>query len=166
MDLTAIQSAIASLKVATQVTKTLLDLKVDSEVQAKVSELQGALLEAQTAALAATTSQFELQERIRELEKEVRELSAWKLKEDQYALVSPWRGPAQAYALKEKASKGEAPHLLCANCFHSARKVILNPLNKDGRALLTCPSCKATLETGYRRIGSPKYAEQYLKDEE
>jgi len=143
VDITAIQSAIGSLKIATQVTKALLDLKVDAEVQVKVSELQGALLEAQTGALAATTAQFELQERIRELGEKVPELSIWKVEKECYSLVAPWRGAAQAYALKEACAEGEAPHLLCTHCFQSAKKVILNPVNKDGRALLYCPSCKA-----------------------
>ncbi len=58
MDITAIQAAIASLKTATDVSRSILEMKSMSEVQGKVIELQSALLEAQNCALSATASQF------------------------------------------------------------------------------------------------------------
>lgn len=79
-----------------------------------------------------------------------------------YVLVTPWRGPAQAYALKRDVASEEKPHPLCANCFHNSTRVILNPVSdKAGFIQMACPTCKATMDTGYRSIGGPKYAEEY-----
>ena len=98
MDVVAIQAEISSLKAATDISKSIMDMNSMSEVQAKVIELQSALLEAQNAALSATASQFELRERIRELEAELKDRGDWTKEKSRYQLVSPWRGPAQAYA--------------------------------------------------------------------
>ena len=164
MDLTAIQAAIYSLKAATDISKSILGIKTTSEVQSKVIELQSALLEAQKSALSATTAQFELQEKVKDLETQLKAVGDWENQKRRYALIAPWRGAAQAYALKRAYAKGEEPHLLCANCFHNAKRVILNPIKKDSLVLMFCPSCKATLDTGYREIGSPKYAEDYTEE--
>lgn len=64
MNLTAIQAAITSLKIASKITKNILETKSITEVQSKVIELQTALLEAQDCALSATSAQFELQENL------------------------------------------------------------------------------------------------------
>ena len=73
----AIQAAIASLKAATDISRSLLDMKSMADVQGKVIELQSALLEAQNGALSATKAQFELQERVRELEALLKDKSDW-----------------------------------------------------------------------------------------
>ena len=165
MDLVAIQAAISSLKAASEISKSFLELKTTTEIHSKVFELQSALLEAQNAAISATTAQFELQEQVRRLEERLREVTLWGDQEGRYSLVCPWRGPAQVYALKRETAEGEEPHFLCCNCFHDRRKVILNPHKKDGWILMVCPSCKATIHTGWQGIGPPKYAEQYEGDE-
>ena len=165
MDLSAIQAAIASLKSATEISKAILAMKSKGEIQGKVAELQTALLEAHTAAMSATTAQFELQDKVRELEEKLRSDDEWSEQETRYSLVYPWVGPAQVYALKRSASEGEEPHLLCSNCFHNKRRVILNPVRGGNRILMSCPSCKSTSETGYSGIGKPQYTEEYEKED-
>lgn len=165
MDIGAIQGMMASLKAATDVTKAIFELKTTAEVQAKVIELQSALLAAQSSALEATNSQYTLQDRIRELEAQLRDFEDWGRQEQRYALVCPWRGPAQVYALKAANADGEQAHYLCSNCFHNRRRVILNPISKDGWVHLVCPSCKATATTGYRGVGAPKYAEDAERED-
>lgn len=159
MDYSAIQGMMASLKAATDISKALFDLKVTAEVQGKVIELQSALMSAQSSALEATNAQYTLQERVRELESQVRAFADWGEQKSRYVLVCPWRGPAQVYALKKESAAGEQPHYLCTNCFHSRKRVILNPLTKDGWVHLVCPNCKSDVTTGYRGVGAPKYAE-------
>jgi hypothetical protein len=135
-------------------------MKSMSDVRSKVIELQSALLEAQNSALTATTPQFELQEQVRELKAQLQERENWGEAKVRYRLVSPWNGPAQMYARKREFGNGEAPHFLCANCFHRERRSILNPVkNKTGWVQLVCPTCKASMDTGYRGIGPPMYAE-------
>ena len=100
-----------------------------------------------------------MQERVRELEAQVRALTEWSDQKGRYALVSPWKGAAQVYALKREQADAEQPHYLCTNCFHTHSRVILNPISKDGYIHLICPKCKSSLFTGYRGIGGTKYAE-------
>lgn len=162
MDITSFQAAAASLKAAADISRALLQMKVSAEVQAKVIELQSALLEAQNSALAATAAQFTLIERVETLEQQLKQRESWTDVRRMYRLVNPWRGAAQAYALKRDAADGEQPHLLCANCFQNARRSPLNPVNdKNHFVQMVCPTCRASMETGLRGIGPAKYAEEY-----
>jgi hypothetical protein len=160
MDVTAIQAMVGSLKVATDITKAIFDLKNTADIQSKVIDIQRALLAAQSSALEATNAQFALQERIRELESQLKSIGDWGEQERRYALVSPWRGAAQVYAVRTAYAQGEEPHYLCTNCFHIRKRVILNPQPKEGWIYMNCPTCKSSTSTGYRGIGTPKYAEE------
>lgn len=161
MDYAAIHAAIVGLKAASDISTTLLGMKVTGEVQAKVIELQTALLGVQSAALLATTAQYELQERVRTLEAQLKKRVDWETIRTRYRLVSPWRSGAQVYALRRDASDGEQPHVACTACFHNERIVILNPVSKNTTVQMICPACRAVLDTSLRRVGSPAYAEDY-----
>jgi len=166
MDLTAIQAAITSLKVAADITKSMREIKADAEIQSKIIEIQSTLLDAQDSAISANSAQHELQGKIRELEAQLKAVDDWVIQKKRYALVTPWQGPAQAYALKRPFPETEESHFLCTNCFHNSKRVILNPSMMGNRILMICPACKATLDTGYRGgkpIDPPKYAEDYQK---
>ena len=157
-----IQAVITSLKAAADISKSILKIKSMTEIQDKIAELQDALLKAQNSAISATNAQLDLQEKVRKLEEQLKAANDWGDQKRRYSLATPWGGAAQVYALKRSVSGGEEPHFLCANCFHNKRRVILNPTQRgNGWVLMACPSCKATLETGYREIESPKYAEEY-----
>ena len=159
MDIGAIQGMMTSLTAATNVTKALFDLKVTAEVQSKVIELQSSLLAAQNSALEAVNAHYTLQERIRDLENQILNFEDWAKQAQRYTLVCPWQGPAQVYALKAANADGEQPHYLCINCFHNQKRVILNPMPKDGWVYLVCPACQSSIATGCRVVGVPKYAE-------
>lgn len=166
MDMAAIHAMIGSLKAATDISKALFDLQTTAEVQSKVIAIQSALLDAQSSALVATNAQFSLQEKVRELESQIKNLSDWGDQVKRYTLANPWRGPAQVYALKKDQANGEEPHLLCPNCFHNKKRVILNPMpDKNSFISMVCPACKSTCDTGYRGIGAPKFAEEYNSED-
>lgn len=165
MDLSAIQAAVTSLKVATGIAKSILETKTTVEIQSKVIEIQAALLEAQASAIAATSAQFELQERVRALESELKVLNTWGDEVQRYAIASPYRNGGALYALKASAANREAPHFLCPNCFSSRRKSFLSPVrDKEGWITLACSACKLAITTGLRAISDPKYAESYAKE--
>ncbi|WP_155996753.1 hypothetical protein [Thioalkalivibrio sp. ALMg11] len=133
---------------------------------------KGATIEAQEKVMALREGALELQEqnislreRIRDLEARLSAVEDWAEQRKRYVLASPWRGPAQVYALKKTEAQDEPPHLLCANCFHNSKRVVLNPTRKTGWVNLVCPDCKAVVETGYRGIGEAQYAEDYEKDD-
>ena len=127
------------------------------EAQEKIIELREGALELQE-------QNFSLRERVRELETLLRTDQEWEEQKERYALVSPWRGAGQAYALKEFHSGDEQPHFLCTNCFHDSTGVVLNPSkSKDGGWMVfVCPSCKASIDAGSHSVGKAEFAEVYL----
>ncbi|BAF72449.1 hypothetical protein [Sulfurovum sp. NBC37-1] len=131
---------------------------------------KGSTLEAQEQIMSLREGALELQEENQELKSKVRELEEklqknadWSIEKNRYTLVSPWGGPAQAYALKQSDSNGEEPHLLCSNCFNNSKKAILNPAKKDRWVIMVCPICNSSIDTGYREVGATSYAEEYIK---
>lgn len=161
MDPVSLQSAVAGLKTAAEITRVLLGMKVTADVQAKVIELQSALLEAQQGALAATAAQYELTERIRELEAQLRVRADWSSIALRYALVNPWKGLSQVYALRRESAEGEPAHYCCTHCFNRGSRVMLTAGKRDGWVIMQCPSCHATVETGFRGVGPARYAEEF-----
>ena len=126
------------------------------EAQEKIMELREGAIELQE-------QNLQLRQKVRELESQLAEISDWNDQKRRYQLVSPWQGPAQVYALRESEAQGEQPHFLCANCFHNSKRVVVNPVkNKERWLSLVCPSCRSTIDTGYREIGEPQYAESLL----
>lgn len=163
MDIGAIQGALTSLKTAADILKAMAGLKITTEVQSNIIELQSVILEAQGNAIEATTAQYQLIERIRALEADLASRDNWGNESQRYALVAMWGGAAQAYALKQAAANGESPHLLCPQCFAAGRKGMLAPVNRNGEVYYVCPGCKNSIHTGFRGIGAPSYAEEYLE---
>ena len=163
MDIAAILSTTTSLKVATGLIKGILETKNEREAQGKLIKLQTALLEVQTNAINATTVQLELLEQVRALEEQLKAFDDWDEQSPRYTLVCPWGNAAQVYALCKTRSDGEVAHFLCTNCFHKKQRVILNQVVKTANRYVSfvCPSCKASIDTSFRGIGAPKYAEEY-----
>lgn len=163
MDPLSVQGAISGLRTAAEITRALLSMKVTAEVQAKVIELQSALLEAHQGALDATATQYELREKVRELEARLAARADWEAISKRYVLVNPWDGPAQVYALRREASDGEPAHFCCTYCFSRETKVMLIAGYRGGMAIFQCPSCKASVDTGYSGVGAVQYSEHYVR---
>ena len=133
---------------------------------------KGSTLEAQEQIISLREGALELQEenqelkqKIRELENKIKSSDDWNIEQKRYSLVNPWGGSAQVYSLKSSKSNDEQAHLICPNCFHNSSKTILLPSNdKNGDTLMSCPKCKASINTGHGRLGAAKYAEEYLKE--
>lgn len=148
VDLDSIQSAVVSLKTATDIVTGLAKLKIGSEVQAKVIELNGVILSAQSSALAANSDQFALLERIRKLEAEIAKMKAWEAEKQRYALTELSSG-AFAYVVKRDARAAEPLHAICAQCYEHGRKSILQWIHGQyGNVRFTCNHCKTEFD-GY-----------------
>lgn len=143
VDIASIQAAAGSLKAASDIISGLLKLKIGTEVQGKVVELQREILAAQSSAMAAQTDQFSLLERVRQLEKQIAEIEAWESEKTRYQLTDFGRG-AFAYQLKEEESSGEPLHRICASCYQTGHKSILQFQHGmgDEREKYECPACK------------------------
>ncbi|NVK24933.1 MAG: hypothetical protein HWE10_08395 [Gammaproteobacteria bacterium] len=128
-------------------------------------EAQEQIMDLREGALELQEENYELKEKIRDLEAKLKATEDWSIEKSRYALVNPWRGAAQVYALKESSSDGEQAHFICPNCFQNTTKTILVPVRepKNGDALMNCPACKASINTGYSGIGAAEYAEKFLE---
>lgn len=143
-DMMAISSAATGLQAAGQIVKSLVGLKINSEVQSKVIELQGVIMGAQGDALAAQSEQFSLLQRIRELEEKVAKVEAWNTEKERYELHEFPTGTF-AYLLKADAATSEPPHRVCANCYQDGHKSILQMVRRrHGGELVECHRCKDT----------------------
>jgi hypothetical protein len=144
-DLASIASAATGLQSAGQIVKSLVGLKVSSEVQAKVIELQAVIMAAQGDALAAQSDQFALLERIRSLEAEVAKAKAWDTEKDRYKLQEFPTG-ALAYVLKPDASDGEPSHRVCPKCYNEGHKSLLQvKTRRSGGERVECHRCNSDL---------------------
>ena len=163
MDIAAIQSIITGLKVATGLVKGILETKNAIEVQGKIVELEAALLEVHINAISATTAQLELLAQVGALKEQLNAFNDWDEQGQRYTLVCPWKDAAQVYALRKASSDGEVAHFLCPNCFHEKYRVILNQVitTANRYVSLVCPSCKASIDTSFRSLRAPQYAEEY-----
>ena len=162
MELPDIQTALSSLKAAVEIAKSIRESKSREETHEKVANLQGSLIENQLFSIALVESHHKLAKRVEELEDLLKKANDWGDQEKRYTLICPWHNLAQVYALKGEHSNEESPHFVCTNCFHNKKRVILgHVISARGFARLICPSCRASIDTGYRHHGAPKYAEEY-----
>ena len=123
-DMTAIATALTSLKSAGDIAKAMIGMRDDAAFKAKMIEFQAAIIEAQNSAIAANEERATLVERIRELEKQVADLEAWEREKQRYELVS-LAPNVVAYAVKDALRGAEPPHYICANCLTGGKKSFL-----------------------------------------
>lgn len=159
VDIASITAAVTGLKTAADIAKSMIGLKTESEIRAKVIELQSVILAAQSSALAANSDQFALLERARELEGELASVKAWESEKQRYKLRD-FGGGTFAYVLDPERSEGEPPHRLCAACFHKEEKSILQFQYESGTSQdkYLCTACKAEYFFGVRQDDRPTRA--------
>jgi hypothetical protein len=158
MDLTVIGGAISGLKTATDIAKGLVSVNTAVEVNSKAIELQRALLSAYADAVSAKETQSALQEEVRELKRQLSNSEEFAADMKRYKLDSPWPGSI-VYALDSSMSNGEPAHYLCANCYQTKKKSILQVERTDSGFLgLKCPNCKAAVATKNKYSVAPQYA--------
>lgn len=146
MDLTLIQGAISGLKVASDLTKGFLDLKSMAEVQGKVIELQNAILAAQSNALAANADQVAMAEEIRNLKEDASRLKSWSTERSRYELKALEPG-IFTYALKRDSAAGEPPHWICARCYNTGSKFLLQSEGDYyGATEYVCHGCNSRIK--------------------
>src|SRR5712671_2866909 len=132
VDMSALASALASLKAAKDIGEAMIGLRDAAAFQAKLLEFQSKLIDANNAAFAAQDERVALLERVSALEKEIARLSAWEEDKERYELKEVGSG-AFAYVLKanEATGTGEPIHWLCANCYQQGKKRLLQTHGRD-----------------------------------
>ena len=147
-----IAGAFTALKAAKDIAESMKDLRDTALIQGKVAELQSKILDAQSAAFAANEERSTLINRVGELEKEVADTKAWVAEKEKYTLTDLLPNSSRmttiyAYVEKDKASTPETTHKLCANCFDSGKKSILQGESRTPgmHRVLVCHHCGSDL---------------------
>ena len=112
--------------------------KFTLELNQAIIDMQSIVINAQDAALTAQTREASLTSRIAELEQEVVGFKDWDEVAGRYVLSNVDGGEAIAYRLPEEMKKANEPmHYICASCYESHVKSILQPLG----SVMECPKC-------------------------
>lgn len=146
IDAGSVSAIASSLKAAGDIAKTMIGLRDSGMLQSKTIELQSMILDAQSSAFSAQQERASLIERIGALEAEVARLKAWDTEKQRYELQK-WGNGAFARVLKEGEANGEPIHALCAKCYDSGIKSILqaNGHIKIYDHAWDCPTCRFSL---------------------
>lgn len=148
VDITDIQGMVSSLQSVTEIAKTIVGLHNSSAIKAKVGELQSAVLSAQQSAMSAYSAHSTLVERVRELERQVTEMEAWETEKQRYELHQLPPG-TYLYRIKPEMQGSEPMHYICANCYQSRQKSILQGGGlSDGQETFECVRCKSRFTAG------------------
>jgi len=139
-------TAIAGLKAAGELGAFMLKIKVDSTVADKVRESQTAISTAQIAMLEVNLKYLELLNEANDLKKRLIEMEDWKTEAAKYTLKDIDSG-IFVYAANPDQQSPAPLHWLCANCYDSKRKSILQRTSGARGIGYVCHHCQNSLRT-------------------
>ena len=141
MDVATISGLATSLASAATMTKSLLGMKIDSDVRQAVIELQNSLISAQSAALSGLAERAELMQMVSELKLEMSNQDTWKkLKVEFYTESYP--NGRFFYISKNTLYPGK----YCPKCFENGRLARLQEsMESRGGHSVECLQCETNL---------------------
>lgn len=148
-DALTIAQAFTSLQATAKIAKTLIGVRDQSIIDAKLIELNQSLITAQGNVMQAQSEQAALIQEVRSLKEQIMKLENWENEKARYQLIIPWAG-FYVFALKDSAKNGEPPHWICQKCYEDGRKVILQNVHKNNNrriTFVTCPHCPFEVDT-------------------
>lgn len=149
-DLAAIAGGFSALKHATELVKSLIDIRDrqllrdrSSEILDKLYEARMRMIDTQTAYTSMQTAYAEAVERIRGLEEQLRQCVETNHHLEQYEMQDIGHGTL-AYVPKPASDAAAYPHALCANCYGQRRKSVLQATGEVvlRQAIAVCPACR------------------------
>jgi hypothetical protein len=158
MEFSALTSILTSLNAAKQIAQSMIDLRDAATFNERVIEFQSRIIDAQSSVFAAQEERAALVKRVSDLEQQMAALKQWEADKQRYELRNLGHQNAFAYVFKPDASSSEPAHAICANCYESGKKAILQfngqPRIQDAR--WTCPSCKTAIVAHSRALLPPQ----------
>ncbi len=142
-----VSGVLGSTKVASDIAKSLVDLKADAAVNSKAVELTTVLLQLQQQLMSAQMEQMALINKLREVEGELDQAKQRAFDEKAYKPHQFSTG-ALAYVKREAPEAGTPLAYLCTSCFEQGIKISLqvSPGNQSVQAM-KCPKCATTITT-------------------
>lgn len=124
-------AGIAGLKTITELTALVLKMNVDAAVRQKAEESNFAIINAQNLMIELQSKHHELLGEKDQLEKRLVQMEDWKAQAANYDLTDV--GGIFVYASKSQEDSPTPSHWLCANCYDSSRKSILQKTHVSHR---------------------------------
>ena len=119
-----IQSALTTITALGELTKLVINGKVDEKVKAKAAELTDSIISLQGTIFSIQSQNHELLNAKREIEEKLITLSNWDNTEKRYLLNEICPG-VFVYSLNEEHQKTEPFHHICPNCYANRKQSIL-----------------------------------------
>jgi hypothetical protein len=162
MPLNEISTALASVKVASDIVKGILSLNKDVAVNERAVELLSSILSLQKDLLSLQSDYGDLLKSKSDLEEELKKFNTWSKTESQYKLEEVSSGTF-VHSPKNLNESKEPMHWLCTNCWEDQKKSILQiTWQGESSAKYTCPRCKNEIDVeshgNYPRF--PKHSNQ------
>jgi len=146
MPLNEITSAIASVKVASDIVKGILSLNKDVAVNEKAIELLSAIISLQKDLLSMQSDYSVLLKSKSDLEEELKKFNTWSKTESQYKLEEVSGGTFVRSPINLNESK-EPMHWLCTHCWEDQKKSILQiTWHGESSTKYSCPRCKNDID--------------------
>jgi hypothetical protein len=119
-----IPTALASIKVASELAALVLARRTDAAVKEKAIELQSSIISLQNELLSLQTGYQNALTEKEHLKQELMHMKNWEAEAQKYHLVNFGTGTF-AWAIKEDQRGTQPPHHLCAHCYDRREKSIL-----------------------------------------
>jgi hypothetical protein len=139
--------------------KDIASASNEAKRNAQLVEFQKVIIQLQSSIASVQAQNASLLHEKNDLEEQNARSNNWDIEKQRYALVKILEGAGVAFALKGSMSQSEPAHWLCTNCFGAGTKSILNTIDgARGFSMLTCPVCKAQLQSHNRGPLLAEYA--------
>jgi hypothetical protein len=147
--ITEITTLFASTRAAYNIAKGIGSLHVQVERDKAISELLQILLSAQDDSLSMREKYQSLIEEKNNIAKQLMEFKSWDKIVSQYSLTKLQFGSI-VYSPNQSHPNPNPLHWLCANCFNSKIKSILQPKEMGHPRPLYCPVCNSVIHIGLK----------------
>jgi DNA-directed RNA polymerase subunit RPC12/RpoP len=141
MPLSEITTAIASIKTASDIAKTLLAMNKDAAINEKATELYGIIFSLHKDLLTLQSEYSALLKLKGDLEEQLNQFNIWSKTESQYKLLEASKGIFVRVSINSSQTQ-EPIHWLCTNCWEDKKKSIYQfTAESSTHTMYRCPRC-------------------------
>ncbi|KQX98729.1 hypothetical protein ASE23_24105 [Rhizobium sp. Root73] len=151
VDINVITDAVSTLKTASDLASSAKDVEDFSALKKKLTEMSNLILAAHSAVVSTQAQLMGMMQENFELQSKLSRVEQWEDTAARY-LLKDFGGGTYAYELKTELVDSEPHHLVCANCFQTQRKSVLQFSHNTPtqQRLFRCRACSEDFALGFR----------------